>query len=157
MAGINKVILVGALGKDPEIKQFQNGDKVAMVSLATSEKWQDKNTGEWQEKTEWHNVVVFGKSALYLAQYAQKGSKLYIEGKLQTRKYQDKQGQDRYVTEVVCNGFSSVVEVLTNFVSNQQQSQYQQNKVNNSQRQYQRNYHQASRGSFDNYQDDMPF
>ncbi|CAM4439419.1 single-stranded DNA-binding protein [Vibrio agarivorans] len=99
--GINKVILVGNVGRDPEIKSFSNGESVASLSLATSESWRDKNTGENREKSEWHRVSVFGNTANFVANYVRKGSQLYIEGRLQTRKWQDQNGQDRYTTEVV--------------------------------------------------------
>ena len=99
--GVNKVILLGNLGKDPEIKYMPNGNAVANITLATSETWNDKNTGEKQEKTEWHRVVFFGKLAEIVGQYLKKGSKIYVEGKLQTRKWQGQDGQDRYTTEVV--------------------------------------------------------
>ena len=99
--GVNKVILLGNLGKDPDIKYMPNGNAVANVTLATSETWKDKNSGEQQEKTEWHRVVFFGKLAEIVGQYLKKGSKIYVEGKLQTRKWQGQDGQDRYTTEVV--------------------------------------------------------
>ena len=99
--GVNKVILLGNLGKDPEIKYMPNGNAVANITLATSETWNDKNSGEKQEKTEWHRVVFFGKLAEIVGQYLKKGSKVYVEGKLQTRKWQGQDGQDRYTTEVV--------------------------------------------------------
>ncbi|WFQ79382.1 single-stranded DNA-binding protein [Xenorhabdus sp. SF857] len=99
--GINKVILVGNLGQDPEIRYLPTGGTVATLSLATSENWRDKQTGELREKTEWHRVVIFGKLAEIAAEYLQKGAQVYIEGSLQTRKWQDQQGQDRYSTEVV--------------------------------------------------------
>lgn len=99
--GVNKAILVGNLGKDPEVKQMPSGDSVANITLATSETWNDKNSGEKKEKTEWHRVVFFGKMAEIVGQYLKKGSKIYIEGKLQTRKWQGQDGQDRYTTEVV--------------------------------------------------------
>jgi single-strand DNA-binding protein len=98
--GINKVILVGNLGQDPEIRVFQDGDSVANITLATSETWKDKNTGEQREKTEWHRVSMFKKLAEIASQYLKKGSKVYIEGSLKTRKWQDQTGHDRYVTEV---------------------------------------------------------
>jgi len=101
MAGVNKVILIGNLGQDPEIRNLPSGDSVANVSIATSETWKDKNTGEKQERTEWHRVVFFGKLAEIVGKYLKKGSKVYIEGKLKTRKWQDKDGSDRYSTEVV--------------------------------------------------------
>ncbi|MCL6417194.1 single-stranded DNA-binding protein [Aestuariirhabdus sp. Z084] len=101
MRGVNKVIIVGNLGADPEVRYMPNGNAVANLSVATSEQWKDKNTGQPQEKTEWHRVVMFGKLAEISGQYLRKGSKVYLEGKLQTRKWQDQQGQDRYTTEVV--------------------------------------------------------
>ncbi|MDE9483771.1 single-stranded DNA-binding protein [Xenorhabdus bovienii] len=101
--GINKVILVGYLGQDPEIRYLPAGGTVAMLSMATSDNWRDKQTGEIREKTEWHRVVIFGKLADIAAEYLQKGAQVYIEGQLQTRKWQDNQGQDRYSTEVVVN------------------------------------------------------
>ena len=104
MAGsINKVILVGNLGADPEIRQTKDGRPIANLSVATGESWKDKNTGDMQERTEWHRVSMFGKLAEIAGQYVRKGSKLYIEGRLQTRKWQDKDGNDRYTTEVVAN------------------------------------------------------
>ena len=99
--GINKVTLIGNLGKDPEVKYMPSGDAVANVSVATSETWKDKNTGEQKEKTEWHRVVFFGKAAEVVAQYLKKGSKIYVEGKLQTRKWQNNQNQDVYTTEII--------------------------------------------------------
>jgi single-strand DNA-binding protein len=99
--GINKVILIGNLGQDPEVRYMPSGTAVANVSLATSESWRDRNTGETQERTEWHRVVFFGKLAEVVSQYCKKGSKLYVEGRLQTRKWQGQDGQDRYTTEVV--------------------------------------------------------
>lgn len=101
--GINKVILIGNLGADPEVRYMPNGGAVANVSLATSESWKDKNTGEQQDKTEWHRVVFFRRLAEIVGEYLKKGSKVYIEGKLQTRKWQDKEGNDRYTTEIVAN------------------------------------------------------
>ncbi|PHM23163.1 single-stranded DNA-binding protein [Xenorhabdus budapestensis] len=101
--GVNKVILLGHLGQDPEIRYLPTGGTVTMLSLATSDSWRDKQTGETREKTEWHRVVIFGKLAEIAAEYLQKGTQVYIEGQLQTRKWQDNQGQDRYSTEVVVN------------------------------------------------------
>ncbi len=102
--GINKVILIGNLGADPEIRHMPNGAAVANINLATSESWKDKNTGELQERTEWHRVVLFQRLAEIVAEYLKKGSKVYIEGRLQTRKWQDKTtGQDRYTTEIIAN------------------------------------------------------
>ena len=109
MAGsINKVILVGNLGADPEIRQTKDGRPIANLSIATGESWKDKNTGERREKTEWHRVVIFSEGLAKIAeQYLRKGSKVYIEGQLQTRKWQDQNGQDKYTTEVVLQGYSS--------------------------------------------------
>jgi len=101
--GVNKVILVGNLGKDPEVKYTASGAAVANITIATSESWNDKQTGEKQEKTEWHRVVFFRRLAEIAGEYLRKGSQVYIEGKLQTRKWQDQSGQDRYTTEIVAN------------------------------------------------------
>src|SRR6202521_4465700 len=114
MAGsVNKVILIGNLGKDPEIRRMQDGRPIANFSVATSETWRDKETGERKEKTEWHRVVIFNEGLAKIAeQYLKKGSKVYLEGSLQTRKWQDQSGQDRYSTAVVLQGFNSVVTML---------------------------------------------
>lgn len=101
--GINKVILVGNLGQDPEVRYMPNGNAVANVTVATSESWKDKNTGENQERTEWHRVVFFRRLAEIVGEYCKKGSKIYVEGKLQTRKWQDQSGNDRYTTEIVAS------------------------------------------------------
>ncbi len=101
--GINKVILIGNVGVEPEVRYMPNGNAVATISLATSETWKDKVTGEKQEKTEWHRVVCFNRLGEIVNEYVRKGSKLYIEGSLKTRKWQDQQGQDRYTTEIVAN------------------------------------------------------
>lgn len=101
--GVNKVILIGHLGQDPEIRYMPNGGAVANLTLATSESWRDKQSGEMREKTEWHRVIIFGKLAEVAGEYLKKGSQVYIEGSLQTRKWQDQSGQDRYTTEVVVN------------------------------------------------------
>ena len=112
MRGVNKVILVGTLGRDPEVRYAANGSAVANISLATSEQWNDKTTGERQERTEWHRVVFFGKLAEIVGQFARKGSQMYVEGKLQTRKWQDQSGQDRYTTEVVVDSFGGQMQLL---------------------------------------------
>lgn len=112
MAGINKVILVGNLGNDPEIKYAPSGDAITNLSIATSESWKDKNSGEKKEKTEWHRVVLFGKKAELAGEYLRKGSKVYLEGKLQTRKWTDKEGQDRYTTEVVLQNYGGEMQFL---------------------------------------------
>jgi len=114
MAGsVNKVILIGNLGRDPEVRSFQNGGKVCNLRIATSETWKDKNTGERREKTEWHSVAVFQEGLVRIAeQYLRKGSKVYIEGQLQTRKWQDQSGQDKYSTEVVLQGYGGTLTML---------------------------------------------
>ncbi|CAL4325512.1 Single-stranded DNA-binding protein [Buchnera aphidicola (Eriosoma lanigerum)] len=101
--GINKVILIGYLGQDPELRYMPNGNAVANITVATSDTWKDKNTGDLKEKTEWHRIVLFGKPAEITGEYLRKGSQVYIEGSLQTRKWQDQNGVDRYTTEVVVN------------------------------------------------------
>lgn len=100
MAGVNRVIILGNLGKDPEIRTVPNGDQVAVISVATSESWKDKNTGENREITEWHRVIFYRKQAEIVGKYLKKGSKVYIEGRLRTRKWQDQNGQDRQLTEI---------------------------------------------------------
>ncbi|KAB2941048.1 MAG: single-stranded DNA-binding protein [Hyphomicrobium sp.] len=114
MAGsVNKVILVGNLGKDPEIRRTQDGRPIANLRIATSDTWRDKTTGERREKTEWHSVVIFNENLCKIAeQYLKKGSKVFIEGALQTRKWQDQSGQDRYTTEVVLQGFNGNLTML---------------------------------------------
>lgn len=101
--GVNKVILIGNLGQDPEVRYMPNGNAVTNVSIATSESWKDKNTGETQERTEWHRVVFFRRLAEIVGEYLKKGAKVYVEGRLQTRKWQDQSGQDRYTTEIIAD------------------------------------------------------
>ena len=114
MAGsVNKVILVGNLGRDPESRSFQNGGKVVNLRIATSETWKDRNSGERREKTEWHSVAIFNENLCRIAeQYLRKGSKVYIEGQLQTRKWQDQSGADRYTTEIVLQNFNGTLTLL---------------------------------------------
>lgn len=114
MAGsVNKVTILGNLGQDPEIRSFQNGGKVCNLSVATSETWKDKNTGEKRERTEWHRVAIFAEGIVRVAeQYLSKGSKVYIEGQLETRKWQDQSGQDRYTTEVVLRPYRGTLTLL---------------------------------------------
>ncbi|WP_425090249.1 single-stranded DNA-binding protein [Tropicimonas sp. S265A] len=114
MAGsVNKVILVGNLGRDPEVRTFQNGGKVCNLRIATSENWKDRNTGERREKTEWHSVAIFSEPLARIAeQYLRKGSKVYLEGQLETRKWQDQSGQDRYSTEVVLRPYKGELTLL---------------------------------------------
>ena len=135
MAGVNKVIIVGNLGQDPEVKFMPSGESVANISVATSESWKDKQTGEQKEKTEWHRVSMFGKLAEIAGEYLKKGSKVYIEGKLQTRKWANQQGQDQYTTEIVLQGFNGVMQML----DGKQQCGQQQQQNNNQGQQQQNN------------------
>ncbi|WP_407473489.1 single-stranded DNA-binding protein [Sulfitobacter sp. PM12] len=114
MAGsVNKVILIGNLGRDPEVRSFQNGNKVCNLRIATSETWKDRDSGERREKVEWHSVAIFQEGLVRIAeQYLKKGSKVYIEGQLQTRKWQDQSGADKYSTEVVLQGFGGTLTML---------------------------------------------
>ncbi|GAA6171589.1 hypothetical protein NBRC116592_12590 [Colwellia sp. KU-HH00111] len=126
MAGVNKVIIVGNLGKDPEVRFMPNGGAVANITVATSDSWKDKQTGEQKEKTEWHRVVMFGKLAEIAGEYLKKGSKVYLEGSLQTRKWTNQQGQDQYTTEIVLQGYNGVMQMLDGKSSNQGGFQGQQ-------------------------------
>jgi single-strand DNA-binding protein len=114
MAGsLNKVLLIGRLGNDPEIKQMQNGKSVARLSVATSENWKDKNSGEKKEKTEWHRVVIFNEGLVNVVQqYLKKGAQVYIEGQLSTNKYTDKDGQEKYSTQIVLQGYNSTLKMI---------------------------------------------
>ena len=112
-ASVNKVILLGNLGRDPEIRSMQSGKKMASFSIATSKRWKDRNTQEQKENTSWHNIVVFNEGLVdVIEKYVKKGSKIYVEGELSTRKYQDKDGNDRYTTEVVLQGYNSNLTML---------------------------------------------
>jgi len=112
MSALNKVQVIGNVGQDPEIRYMPSGGAVANLTIATSEKWKDKNTGEQKEETEWHKIAVFGKLAEIIGEYVRKGSKIYIEGKLKTRKWTDQQGQEKYTTEIVVDGFSGQMIML---------------------------------------------
>ena len=127
MAGsVNKVILLGNLGRDPEIRSTQSGSKMATFSMATSKKWKDKNTQEQRDKTSWHNIVIFGDGLVDIVEkYVKKGSKIYVEGELQTRKWQDQDGNDRYSTEVVLQGFNSNLTLLDSRNANKESSEDQ--------------------------------
>ncbi len=116
MAGsVNKVLLIGRLGNDPEVRVSQDGNKIVRLSLATSESWKDKNTSERKEKTEWHRIVIFSVGLAEIAEkYLKKGSKIYVEGQLQTRKYTDQAGAEKYTTEIVLQGFNSTLTMLDN-------------------------------------------
>ena len=121
MAGsLNKILLIGRLGADPEIKQMNNGKNVARLSLATSDTWKDKNTGEKKEKTEWHRVVIFNEGLVNIVQqYLKKGAQIYIEGQVKTRKWKDEQsGQDKYSTEIVLQGYNSTLKMLNTRINN---------------------------------------
>ncbi|WP_444995087.1 single-stranded DNA-binding protein [Aliikangiella sp. IMCC44359] len=163
--GINKVILVGNLGQDPEVRYTPSGSAITSLSLATSESWKDKNTGQMQEKTEWHRISIFGKLAEIAGEYLRKGSQIYIEGKLQTRKWQDKQGQDRYTTEVVVDGFSGVMQMLGGRAEGgagmgggqQRQAAPQQQQPQQSYAPPQQQQAPAGGGFDDSFDDDIPF
>lgn len=164
--GINKVILVGNLGGDPEVRYANNGAAIANISIATTDSWKDKNTGEQQERTEWHRVVMFNRLGEIAGEYLRKGSKVYIEGKLQTRKWQDNNGQDRLTTEIVANEMQMLDtrnnEQGDNFYGQQNQGQsngHQMNQGNQPQPQQQarqQQQQQRPRPSED-FDDDIPF
>ena len=121
VGSVNKVILLGNLGRDPEIRSLQTGNKMATFSLDTSKRWKDKSTQEQKDKTSWHNIVIFGEGLVNIVEkYVKKGSKVYIEGELNTRKWQDKNGDDRYTTEVVLQGFNSNLTLLDSRSSSNQ-------------------------------------
>lgn len=163
--GINKVILIGNLGQDPEVRFTQGGTAVANLNIATSDSWMDRNSGQRQERTEWHRVILFKKTAEIAQQYLKKGSKVYIEGRLQTRKWQDQSGQDRYTTEVVAND----MQMLDS--GGQQRSGYQQPPPNNSgygvprqsqgqhppQHNQQLAYGAPNPAQYDDFDDEIPF
>lgn len=167
MKGINKVILVGTVGKDPEVRYGTNGNAMCSLSMATSESWKDQQ-GQKQEKTEWHNLVFYRKLAEIVGQYVKKGSKLYIEGKLQTRKWQDKSGQDRYTTEIVAdqmqmldspsqnNGqYQQQAQQQSQYQPQQQYQQPQQQQYQQQMQQQQQQYPQNNQGV--NFDDSIPF
>ena len=157
--GVNKVILVGNLGQDPDVKHMPSGGAVANITIATSESWKDKNTGEQRKKTEWHKVAIFGKLAEVAGEYLRKGSQVYIEGQLQTRKWQDQNGQDRYTTEVVVQGFNGVMQMLDGRSQgdNQQQQQQQGGWGEPQQQQQQRPTQPQYNESPMDFDDDIPF
>ncbi|MBK5075167.1 single-stranded DNA-binding protein [Limnobaculum xujianqingii] len=144
--GVNKVILMGNLGQDPEVRQMPNGNSVASITLATSESWKDKQTGEQKERTEWHKVILFGRLAEIAGQYLKKGTQIYIEGQLQTRKWQDQSGQDRYTTEVVVNPIGGTMQMLGGRQGSEGQPSQQQQSAPTSQ----------NESSMD-FDDDIPF
>jgi single-strand DNA-binding protein len=152
---VNKVILLGNLGKDPEVRYMTSGEAITTITLATSENWKDKS-GEKQEKTEWHRIVFFGKLAEIAGEYLKKGRQVYVEGKLQTRKWQDKEGQDRYTTEIVAKemtllgGKSSVADSFE-VVENKPAASSSSNKATPAKSA------PTTKGNFDNFDDDIPF
>ena len=160
MASVNKVILVGHLGKDPETRYMPNGDAITNATLATSESWKDKQTGEKKEQTEWHRLIFYRKLAEIAGQYLRKGSLIYIEGSLKTRKWQDKDGQDRYTTEITVNEMTMLGgrgDAGGGQSSGEpQQRQQQQRPQGNGGGQQQRQGAPQSRG-FDDLEDDIPF
>lgn len=146
---LNSVQLIGNLGADVELRKTQSGDSVANISIATSESWTDKNNGQKRDKVEWHRVVIFGKVADIAGQYLKKGSKVYIQGQLETRKWTDQSGQDKYTTEIVVKGFGGSMLMLDGRNDNQQsnQSSHDQSKANGYQPQ----------GGYDDMDDEIPF
>ncbi|WP_112082320.1 single-stranded DNA-binding protein [Haemophilus influenzae] len=168
MAGINKVIIVGHLGNDPEIRTMPNGDAVANISVATSESWNDRNTGERREVTEWHRIVFYRRQAEICGEYLRKGSQVYVEGRLKTRKWQDQNGQDRYTTEIqgdvmqMLGGRNQNAGSSSNEMGSSPQPSYQARQTNNG------NSYQSSRPApqqsapqaeppMDGFDDDIPF
>ena len=150
MAGINKVIIVGFLGNDPEVRTMPNGEFVVNISVATSESWTDKNSGEKKEVTEWHRIVIYRKLAEIAAQYLHKGSQVYIEGRLKTRKWQDNNGQDRYSTEIQCDNLQMLGG--RNQDATQNQPPKQQDKQQKAQ-----SKPQQSEPPMDEFDDNIPF
>ena len=137
MAGVNKVIILGNLGQDPEVRFMPSGGAVANLTVATSESWKDKQTGEQKEKTEWHKIAIFGKLAEIAGEYLKKGSKVYLEGKIQTKKWTNQQGQDQYTTEIVLEGFNGVMQMLDGKPQGQQAAPQQQGGFQQAPQQYQ--------------------
>lgn len=156
--GVNKVILVGRIGQDPEIRYMPSGGAVANLTIATSESWRDKQTGEVKEQTEWHRVVVFGKLAEIVGEYVKKGSQIYVEGKLQTRKWTDSNGVEKWTTEVVLNGPNAVMQMLGGKSEGGQQGQAQGQPRTHSgpARQQSKPQQQSSEPPMD-FDDDIPF
>ena len=160
MSSVNKVILLGNLGKDPEIRSMQSGKKMASFSIATSKKWKDRNTQEQKESTSWHNIVVFNEGLVdVIEKYVKKGSKIYIEGELSNRKYQDKDGNDRYTTEVVLQGYNSNLTMLGSSNSGNYNNNSSDNKSiesSNNENKVESNFDDNSNDS-SNTDDEIPF
>lgn len=157
--GVNKVILIGNLGQDPEQRFFPSGDSVVNVTLATSETWKDKQTGEQKEETEWHRLMFRGKLAEIVAQYLQKGSKIYVEGRLRTRKWQNQQGQDQYTTEILVNNMQMLDSRQDNkpLQQGQRPAQQQNNQQLPAQNYQQANANFAQQNGSDEWGDTTPF
>ncbi len=151
--GINKVILIGNLGNDPEVRYMPDGGAVANITVATSEQWKDKQTGEQQERTEWHRVVLFRRLGEIAGEYLKKGSKVYIEGKLQTRKWQDQNGNDRYTTEIVANE----MQMLDSRGSGSGSANFGQGAPARSQSTGAAPANQPAAGGLEDFDDDIPF
>ena len=153
VGSVNKVILLGNLGRDPEIRSMQSGSKMASFSIATSKRWKDRNTQEQKEKTSWHNIVVFGDGLVDIVEkYVKKGSKIYVEGELQTRKWQDKDGNDRYTTEVILQGYNCNLTLLDSRQNNSENEKKITDESNNSDK----NFTNDSSDS-NEIDDDIPF
>ena len=159
MAGsLNRVMLIGNLGQDPDIRSMQNGGRVCNLSIATSESWKDRNTGERREKTEWHRVVVFNEGLVgVIENYVKKGSKVFIEGQLETRKWQDQNGQDKYSTEVVIKNFNGGLTMLDGRNDNQGGGGYQQQRPQAQQGGGMQQQNAAPAPVHDDFEDDIPF
>jgi len=154
---VNKVILLGNLGRDPEIRSMQSGKKMASFSIATSKRWKDRTTQEQKENTSWHNIVVFNEGLVeVIEKYIKKGSKIYIEGELTTRKYQDKDGNDRYTTEVILQGYNSNLTMLGSGNSGSPASENQQISSSNDYSQSDETFNSETKDS-SNLDDDIPF
>ena len=155
MSSVNKVILLGNLGRDPEIRSMQSGKKMASFSIATSKRWKDRNTQEQKENTSWHNIVVFNEGLVdVIEKYLKKGSKIYVEGELSTRKYQDKDGNDRYTTEVVLQGYNSALTMLG---SNTPISAQQESSVSSTNEDKLDDNFDSTSSDSSNIDDDIPF
>lgn len=158
--GVNKVIIVGTLGNDPEVKYSASGSAIVNISVATSEQWKDKQTGEKKEQTEWHRVVIFGKLAEVAGEYLRKGSQVYIEGQLRTRKWTDSNGVDRYTTEIVIQQMGGVMQMLGGKRDDSGQQQRQQSGQQHPQRQQQTPKQQSQQGGNEppmDFDDSIPF
>lgn len=158
--GVNKVIIVGTLGNDPEVKYSASGSAIANLSVATSEQWKDKQTGEKKEQTEWHRVVIFGKLAKVAGEYLRKGSQVYIEGQLRTRKWTDSNGVDRYTTEIVIPQIGGVMQMLGGKREDSGQQPHQQSGQQPNQQQQQLQKQQSQQGGNEppmDFDDDIPF